>query len=286
MATAPRLGLEPCKSIGSGAFTGGLTEYAIASGYATALGVGDPVALTTDGSIIQASNTADAIGVFQGVTYADSTGRIQIQKYWPASQTSTNPAPTALVHDDPRTTFLAVCNSPIPNPPVILGNLYPMVLTAPDANTGRSKMKVNTTPTKTGSLAVTGTNNAALTGLTNNAAFNISSSVAAVVTTITIITNQTPAQLLALLNAVPGITASLNASNFLVVSTTDGGNLVLADGTSTPLASSSLLATAGTYNAKVNAGSDMVKIIKIIDAVNQVVEVKLSEHSLEGRGAN
>ena len=284
MATAPRLGLTPAKTVGSGPDNKGLTEYTIANGYATALGTGDPVKLTTDGSIIRASNSADTIGVFHGVTYVDSTGRIQIQKYWPASTTSLVTPVTALVMDNPTASYFAVCASPVAI--TTNGDLYPMNLTAPNSSTGRSQMTVNNTPTKTGSLAVTGTNNAALTGLTNGAAFNISSSVAATVTTITIVTNQTPAQLLALLNAVPGITASLNASNFLVVATTDGGKLVLADGTSTPLASSNLLAVAGTYAATVSAGSDMVKVLKVIDTVNNVVEVKLSEHSLEGRGAN
>ncbi len=289
MATAPRLGLEMCKTL-NGVNNGNLTEYALANSYGTALGVGDPLALTTDGSVIQASNSANTIGVFHGVTYVDSTGRIQIQKYWPASTNSLVTPVTVLVSDNPLQTYLAVCDSPIPNPPVIIGNLYPMILTAPDSNTGRSKMKVNNTPVVTGTIDAHATTNVcALTNIENGDVFTAKSSVANVTTTITLITNMTAAQLLAAFNvAGNGLLASYQVSTgYLSVKTTDGGDLVLTDSTGTPLADSSgFLGTSATHASKVSAGSDMVKIIKVIDATNNVVEVILSEHSLVGRGAN
>lgn len=277
MATAPRKGFNRSRNQGSGASTQGLSEYTIASGYATALGTGDPVKLTTDGSIIQATNSASTLGVFQGCRYIDSSGRIQIQKYWPASQTSTETV-TALVADEALATWRVKTAGTISTSVTIPGALYPMVLTAPDATTGRSQMTVNNIATVTGSLAVTGTNNAGLTGLANSDAFQIKSSVANTNTTITIVTNQTPAQLLALLNAVPGISASLNASNYLVVVATDGGNIVLTDGSGTPLADSSLLAAAGTTTATVAQSAAMVEVVRmpsLQDITDGVLEVML-----------
>ena len=84
-------------------------EYEIASGYGTALYKGDPVALTTDGSIIVAapgSNTRN-VGVFQGVKYTKTTGEIVYAKSWPASQTiKSGTKALALVFDDPNIVFM------------------------------------------------------------------------------------------------------------------------------------------------------------------------------------
>ena len=279
MATAPRLGLNPCKTVGSGPNNGGLTEYAIASGYGTALGVGDLVKLTTDGSVIQGTNAVNQLGVFAGCTYADSTGRLQIQKYWPASQTSTNPAPTCLVMDYPEATFNAVCAGTIDTALTIPGALYALNLTAPNSSTGRSTMTVQNIASTTGSLAITGTNNAGLTNLENGDAFAINTSVNTSPVTVTIVTNQTPAQLLALINAIPGVVASLNAStHYLTIAATDGGNLVLTDGSGTPLADSNTFTgqtTTATLASTVADSSAAVEIMKVIDVANKVVEVRL-----------
>lgn len=280
MATAPRQGLNKARTLGSGPDNTSVSSYAIASGYSTALGVGDLVKLTGTGANIQVgANSAYNLGVFLGVKYSDpNTGYERITDYWPASQTSTDPI-EALVCDDPRTTFNVICTDPIGD--MAVGLFYPMTLTAPDSVTHRSTMLLNNTVTKTGSLAVTGTNNAALTGLANNDAFSIHTSVNVTPVTITIITNQTPAQLLALLNAVPGVTASLNGSSFLVVSTTDGGSLVLTDGTGTPLADSTLLSVAGTFTASVAKSASAVKVVSFVDLTNQVVEVCLTNQELQ-----
>lgn len=283
MATGTLTGLTPARKVGSAPDNKGLNEYTIASGYATALAAGDPVKLSS-GTIIKSTNGVNALGVvFSFHYFDDNTKRIIDNHYWPASQTSTQTI-TALVLDDPNATFLVKANAPVTN--VKIGNLYALDLTtAPDSNIGRSKVTATIIPTITGSLAVTGTNNAALTGLTNGATFSIKSTVANVATNVTIVTNQTPAQLVALLNAVPGIKASLNGSNFLVVTTTDGGDIVLVDGTSTPLASSNLLAVAGTYTGTVAAGSALVEVVKVVDTDNNVLEVILSRHQFRDNDA-
>lgn len=285
MPTGTKKGLNPARKVGSNVDNAALSAYSIASGYATALGVGDPVKLTTDGTIIKATNGADAIGSFAGVQYKNSLGEIKFGRYWPASTVGTEIV--AYVYEDPNASFRILANGPIPASTVFAGNIYALdVATAADAFTGRSQAVVNVIPTRTGSLAVTGTNNAALTGLANNDTFQIRSTVANVNTTITIVTNQTPAQLLALLNAVPGITASLNGSNFLVVSTTDGGNIVLTDGTGTPLTDSNLIGTAGTVTAVVAANAGLVKVLRVIDrdAPNYELEVVIVNHSLRDDG--
>jgi hypothetical protein len=242
--------------------------------------VGDLVKLTgTADNIAVGANSAYNLGQFLGVQYLDpNTGYERITDYWPASQTSAQPI-VALVSDDPKATYNLITTNPIGDMPV--GQFYAMTLTAPDSITHRSTMLLNNTVTKTGAVAVTGTNNAAISGLANGDAFTIHTSVNTTPVTITIVTNQTPTQLLALLNAVPGITASLNGSSYLVVSTTDGGSLVLTDGSGTPLADSSLLTTAGTYTAYVAKSASAVKVVSFVDLTNQVVEVCLTNQELQ-----
>lgn len=273
MATGAQKGLNPCRKLGSGPDNKGITSYSIASGYATDLGKGDPVKMSS-GTLVLATNGADSQGVLQAVDYnpTDTTRQPVYGGHWPASATGTNIV--AHVVEDPNATFTATGNGTVAQ--VLPGNLYAMTLPGVDAYTGRSLGVVNVLATITGSLAVTGTNNAALTGLANADAFTIKSSVANSASTITIVTNQTPAQLLALLNAVPGISASLNASNFLVVTATDGGSIVTVDGTGTPLADSTLLSAAGTTTATVALNASMVKVHKVIDSTNNILEVTLS----------
>lgn len=284
MTTSPQTGFVPARRVGSSVDNKGLSAYTIATGYGTAIGKGDPVKLSS-GTLVIATNGANTIGVFDSVMYkpTDTTTRyIGFDHYWPASQSATNI--TALVYEDPMSTY-TIKTDVLPTA-VLIGDIYPVTIGTPDTYTRRSNCIANIITTKTGSLAVTGTNNAALTGLTNGATFAISTSVNTTPVNITIITNQTPVQLLALLNAVPGITASLNGSNFLVVSANDGGNLILADGTSTPLASSNLLAVAGTYRSIVNANAGMVKVMRVPDTTIQQIEVVLVNSSLRNNGAD
>ena len=278
MATAPRKGLNKARRLGSAPDNAGLSEYKIASGYGTALGAGDLVKITTDGTIIRGTNAAYNIGVLHSVHYYDAaTKRIIDSGYWPASQTSPQPI-TCLVMDDPSATYHVKCSSPLGD--MVVGDFYPMALNTPDAATMRSTMLLNNTATRTGTLAVTGTNNAALAGLANNDTFSVSTSVNTTPVVITIVTNQTPAQLLALLNAVPGISASLNGSNYLVLTATDGGDIILADGTGTPLTDSNLIGAAGTITPVVAKNASAVKVVSIVDVDNRVVEVALTNDEL------
>lgn len=90
-----------------------MTEYAIASGYATALNLGDPVQLAGDSSqpygipfIGLCATTGTQLGVFAGCEYIDSLGNIQFSKSWVASTVPlAGTKIKALVYDDPRTIF-------------------------------------------------------------------------------------------------------------------------------------------------------------------------------------
>ncbi len=278
MATAPRLGFAPCKSVGSGADNKGLTEYTIANGYATALGTGDLVALTTDGSIVVGTNSARNLGVFHGVTYTDSTGKPQIQKYWPASTTSLTTPVTALVMDSPTATYNMVANGPVTL--AIPGAIYAVSLTAPNASTGRSTMTVNNVATRVGTLDITTspTDMTGLANLENGDIFSVKSSIGNVANSVTIITNQTLAQFLAALNG-HGVTAIADpVTGFLDVKSTDGGTLIIAQSTGTPLTDqAALLGATGTVNAIVAASAGAVEVVKVIDTVNLVLEVRLTD---------
>ncbi len=280
MATAPRKGFNRARSLGSSTDYQGLSEYTIASGYATALGVGDAVKLTTDGSIIVATNSATSLGVFMGCRYIDATNRIQITDYWPASQTSTETV-TALVVDNPTATWKVRTAGAISTALTIPGALYPMNLTAPDSTTHRSTMTVNNVAIVTGSLDAHATTDVtSLTNIENGDVFTIKSTVANQLTTVTLITNMTAAQLLAAINvAGNGLIASYTSAGYLTVSATDGGNIVLADSTGTPLAdSATFLSTVGTHASIVALSAALVQVVRYPtpqDVTDGVLEVTL-----------
>lgn len=284
MATAPRKGANPARKKGSAPDNGGLSEYNIASGYATALAAGDIVQTTTDGTIIRAENNASSLGSLHGVEYVDADGNIRITKYWPASQTSTA-TPKALVLDDPDATFHMLADGPVTI--VLPGDIYAVNLTAPDQSTGRSTQTVAVTTSVTGSedLSATADIGADITNVDDGDAFTIKSSVANDLVTITIGATETGASLVAQLNNVEGISAELvSGSGFLKVTATDGGDIVLADGAGTPLADSNLLDAAGTYTSVVAANAGLVKVMKVVDADTRQLEVILVNSELRENG--
>ena len=151
MPTGVIAGLNPVRSISSGVANGGLTEYDIASAYGTALGIGDPVKLSSTGTLERATNdTDDAIGIFQGVQYTDAEGKRQFKKVWTAGTVAADAK--ALVSDDPRTIFLAKADAAISG--VNVGDIYALNLTNPDTATGRSTATVDVASTVAASLGL------------------------------------------------------------------------------------------------------------------------------------
>jgi hypothetical protein len=283
MGTAPRKGFNLARKVGGAPVSGGLNAYKIASGYATALGVGDAVKLTTDGTLIKAANSAGNLGVINSIKYKNSAGEIKIDKYWPASTTATEIE--VLVSDDPLATYHVLADGPIPETTFFPGQIYAMNLTAADSATGRSQMTVNTIPTITGDvdLSAVTTLVGAVSGMADGDAFTIkTTNPANSAVTINIATATTKAQLLAALNAVAGISASVAASTgFLTIQATDGYYITTTETTGNPITDLFAVASHTAAGTKVVAiGSGMVKVVSIPDRDNRVMEVALTSPSI------
>lgn len=61
----------------------------LASGLATNIFQGSPVALDTNGLVVLAAAGARAIGAFQGVEFTPADGRRSVRNFWPANQVAT-----------------------------------------------------------------------------------------------------------------------------------------------------------------------------------------------------
>jgi hypothetical protein len=280
MTSAPRKGFNPAKKVGSGPDNKGLSEYTITTGYATGLGCGDPVKLSS-GTLVRATNGADAIGIFQGVYYKDSLGVPTWSQQWRASTTATEIS--AAVLDDPSATFMVLAEGPIPL--VQKGDIFAMNLEDPSTATGRSQATVKTNTEIVGDVDISAMTDLAteVTGMTANDAFTIKTSQAASATTITIASNDTSVELLAALNAVDNIEAELDGDGFINITATDGYDIVVAESVGTPFAD--LFPTAaGTFSEVVAANAGLVKVVRVVDTTNKVLEVVLVNHSLRDDG--
>lgn len=99
-------GLVPVRKLDGSAWTGATNSYTIASTYATALFRGDPVTILNDGTLGVGVAGAACVGVFWGVKWTDSTGRVRFENYWPGNPgVLTGSTVEALVIDDPNTVF-------------------------------------------------------------------------------------------------------------------------------------------------------------------------------------
>lgn len=284
MPTGTLKGLNSYRKVGSAPDNGGVSTYSIASGYATSIGLGDPVKLTTDGTIVIATNdTADAIGVFKGVKYTKANGEYEFAKSWPASTVATDIQ--ALVEDDPARTFQVQGNGPIPL--VVNGDIFAMTsLGSPNTYTGRSTAVADVLAVTTGNVALPASGATALVGSVSGMAdadtFTIKTSDAASATTITILTATTRDQFMDALNAVDGISATLTGSRYLSLASTNGYDIVLATGVGAPLTDLGL--AAGTYSQVVASSAGMVKVVKVIDTDTYAMEVVLVNHDLRDDG--
>ena len=102
-------GLKPVNLIGGQVFAGSTRLMEIASGYATSIFYGDLVKRVAAGTIEKDTGTTAATpaGIFLGVQFTNqSTGQIQQQQYYPASQSIASGSKIfAVVADDPDTLF-------------------------------------------------------------------------------------------------------------------------------------------------------------------------------------
>ncbi|MFH1604769.1 MAG: hypothetical protein ABIH03_12770 [Pseudomonadota bacterium] len=86
-STASPFGLRPT-SHPSGTIR--VEQGTIATGYAAAIYMNDPVAITTDGSLILGAVNGRIVGSFQGVEYTDSNGKRTVANHWTASTAGTD----------------------------------------------------------------------------------------------------------------------------------------------------------------------------------------------------
>ena len=102
-------GLKPVNLIGGQVFAGSTRLMQIASGYNTNIFYGDLVKRISDGTIELdgGTTTATPCGIFLGVQFTNgSTGQVQQQQYYPASQAIKSGTQIfAVVADDPDTLF-------------------------------------------------------------------------------------------------------------------------------------------------------------------------------------
>jgi hypothetical protein len=132
----------------------------IADGYATNIFYGDLVQRIADGTITKdtGTTTATPCGVFLGVSFTNaSTGQIQQQQYYPASQAIKSGSKIfAVVADDPDTLFQVVSCSATTTVAGMgisaIGNNIALIQNAGSTTTGNSKVAIDE-----GTQAVTNT---------------------------------------------------------------------------------------------------------------------------------
>ena len=146
-------GLKPVNLIGGQVFAGSTRLMQIASGYATSIFYGDLVKRHTDGTIQLdgGTSTATPCGVFLGVSFTNgSTGQVQQQQYYPASQSIKSGTQIfAVVADDPDVLFQVVsCNATTTVTAMgitAIGSNVALIQNVGSTTTGNSAVAINTT---------------------------------------------------------------------------------------------------------------------------------------------
>ena len=155
-------GLKPVNLIGGQVFAGSTRLMQIASGYATNIFYGDLVKRISDGTIELDSGTTTATpcGIFLGVQFTNgSTGQVQQQQYYPASQAIKSGTQIfAVVADDPDTLFqVAVVSGTTVITGVgisAIGNNATLVQNAGSTITGNSAVAILDTTATTNTLPI------------------------------------------------------------------------------------------------------------------------------------
>ena len=155
-------GLKPVNLIGGQVFAGSTRLMQIASGYATNIFYGDLVKRISDGTIEKDAGTATATpcGIFLGVQFTNgSTGQVQQQQFYPASQSIKSGTQIfAVVADDPDTLFqVAVVSGTTVITGVgisAIGNNAELVQNAGSTTTGNSAVAILATTATTNTLPI------------------------------------------------------------------------------------------------------------------------------------
>lgn len=125
--------------------------YTILATYNTAIGYGDPVALTTDGVLNIGTAGSDIIGVFAGVNYVDATGKPTYAKNWPGAVSGATNI-QAWVYDDAGNVYeVQVGSGGTGYVQTAIGAQANFVIATPVAATGQSASYLNATLIAAGS---------------------------------------------------------------------------------------------------------------------------------------
>jgi hypothetical protein len=155
-------GLKPVNLIGGQVFAGATRQMEIASGYSTSIFFGDLVKRISDGTIQKdtGTTTATPCGIFLGVNFTNaSTGQVQQQQYYPASQSIKSGTKIfAVVADDPDTLFqVAVVSGTTVISGVgitAIGNNATLVQNAGSTTTGNSAVAILDSTATTNTLPI------------------------------------------------------------------------------------------------------------------------------------
>ena len=152
-------GLRPLGKLGSNVNSEGVTEYKIASGASGNIFSGDPVKMTSAGTILVAGAGDQLLGVFRGCKFTNSSGEIIFSAHWP-NGTVTSDA-VAFVVDDPNALFEVQSAATGSVTQTVVGLNADIVYAAGSTTTGKSNVDLS------GTMA-TGTAQCRIVGFSND----------------------------------------------------------------------------------------------------------------------
>ena len=140
-------GLKPSSKLGSNYNNEGVTEYKIASGASGNIFSGDLVKMANTGTILVAAAGDQALGVFRGCQYTDSSGDVIYSPYWPDGTVTSDAV--AFVVDDPNALFEVQSAATGSVVQTVVGNNADSVYTTGSTITGISAVEISGTTAAT-----------------------------------------------------------------------------------------------------------------------------------------
>jgi len=140
-------GLKPSSKLGSNYNNEGVTEYKIASAASGNIFSGDLVKMANTGTILVAAAGDQALGVFRGCQYTDSSGDVIFSPYWPDGTVTSDAV--AFVVDDPNALFEVQSAATGSVVQTVVGNNADIVYTSGSTITGISAVEISGTTAAT-----------------------------------------------------------------------------------------------------------------------------------------
>ena len=151
-------GLRPLGKLGSNVNSEGVTEYKIASGASGNIFSGDPVKMTSAGTILVAGAGDQLLGGFRGCKFTNSSGEIIFSAHWP-NGTVTSDA-VAFVVDDPNALFEVESAATGSVVQTVVGNNADIVYASGSTTDGQSGVTISgTTAATSAQLRIVGISN-------------------------------------------------------------------------------------------------------------------------------